>query len=46
MTFLQQPNGVMTPIKKANSSQLKLEGFILRTDEKPLSKEDIYTPRN
>jgi lipopolysaccharide export system protein LptA len=46
MTFLQQPNGVMTPIKKANPSQLKLEGFILREDEKPLSKEDIYTTRD
>jgi lipopolysaccharide export system protein LptA len=46
MTFLDQPNGVMTPIKKADPAKMRLKGFILKTDEKPLSKEDIYLPRD
>lgn len=46
MTFMQQPTGVMTPMKKADPSKMKLEGFILKNDEKPLSKEDIYSSDN
>lgn len=42
MTFIQQPTGVMTPMKKIDPTELKLTGFILKNDEKPLSKEDIY----
>lgn len=46
MTFLQQPNGVMTPMNKADPSKMKLQGFIIKDDEKPLSKEDIYISRD
>jgi lipopolysaccharide export system protein LptA len=46
MTFLQQPNGVMTPMKKADPSKMRLEGFKLKNDAKPLSKEDIYTVKS
>lgn len=42
MTFLKQPNGVMTPMNKANPSNMRLDGFEIKNDEKPISKEDIY----
>lgn len=43
MTFLKQPTGVMTPMDKASPANMRLEGFEIKKDEKPLSKEDIYT---
>ena len=42
MTFLQQPNGVMTPMNKTSPSNMRLDGFEIKSDEKPISKEDIY----
>jgi lipopolysaccharide assembly outer membrane protein LptD (OstA) len=42
MTFLTLPSGSLIPMEKADPSIMKLQEFKLKTDEKPLSKEDIY----
>lgn len=40
--FLDQPTGSLTPLSKIDPSVLKLKDFLLRNEERPKNKEDIY----
>lgn len=42
MTFLDQPNGIMTPMEKVDPTKMQLPEFKIFNDVKPVSKEDIY----
>ncbi len=40
--FYKQPEGTFTPIRKADPSGIRLEGFQIETKRRPLSIEDLF----
>jgi lipopolysaccharide export system protein LptA len=40
--FLEKPSGALTPLNKLNPNVLKLKGFILKNEQRPKNKLDIY----
>lgn len=44
ITFRNQPEAVFTPIQKLQQEQTKLDGFKWYIEQKPKSRDDIWTP--
>jgi lipopolysaccharide export system protein LptA len=43
INFYNKPNSKISPMKGTDHDKIKLEGFILRFDERPLSKTDVFS---
>jgi lipopolysaccharide export system protein LptA len=46
IAFYKSPEGVLKPLKEVTEEDKKLEGFDWKSDQRPLSKEDIFRQPN
>jgi hypothetical protein len=42
INFITDPDAKIIPLEKSTPDDVVLKGFLLRFDEQPLQKEDIY----
>ncbi|MEO8085284.1 MAG: OstA-like protein [Bacteroidota bacterium] len=46
ISLLNEPDGTLYPIKELPTRDLRLKGFVWREDNRPKTREDIYTDEN